>query len=437
MPGSVFEKRTLRCVASLLFSLQLGACGGEGGLEIEASRDTTPTESPLIDAVPTTERPAIGMLVSPRGQCTATLIHPQVVITAKHCAFSTTCNEANCGSAHQLAFYTTPETGGFSTRWGVERWQSFSVHGDPTSTDERSELTRTSVTRRYALNDDVALVLLERAIPEEVASPVPIASEYPPAHTAFTLFGFGCSNRVTREGELTKRKRTVGPGQSSNFLCAGDSGGPVLSHETGELYFVNSGSWMASAGGATIEMDMFGDVIAARDKVNTTLARWGLDHNIIESGDSPKDEDNSPLTESDVESTCARSADQAPPTISLLWTERTDLDLHVLTPSGDHIYFNNVVGDRGERLDKADCVRSSCPELNADEVYSEWIEWRELPPASGEYVIWAVNYGEELTAHASVFVEFDDHRATFEQLVEPGLGESERWSFSYERGCAE
>ncbi len=73
--------------------------------------------------------------------------------------------------------------------------------------------------------------------------------------------------------------------------------------------------------------------------------------------------------------------------VSLSWEYVSDLDLHVVTPSGAHIHFSNPRDDGGE-LDVDDCV-GSC--VNPNGVHVENIFFAQTP-ATGEYEVYVVNY---------------------------------------------
>lgn len=73
--------------------------------------------------------------------------------------------------------------------------------------------------------------------------------------------------------------------------------------------------------------------------------------------------------------------------VSLSWEFISDLDLHVVTPSGAHINFGNPE-DGGGQLDVDDCV-GSC--VDPDGVHVENIFFAQTP-APGEYEVWVVNY---------------------------------------------
>jgi len=73
--------------------------------------------------------------------------------------------------------------------------------------------------------------------------------------------------------------------------------------------------------------------------------------------------------------------------ISLSWWVDSDFDLHVRTPSGAEIYYDNRGADGGA-LDVDDCV-TTC--LDPSGTHVENIYFAQDPPA-GQYAAWVVNY---------------------------------------------
>lgn len=84
---------------------------------------------------------------------------------------------------------------------------------------------------------------------------------------------------------------------------------------------------------------------------------------------------------------------------SLSWTAYTDLDLHVLTPGGQEIAFDNAVAGGGE-LDVDDCVGSNClaPTHVENIVFAD-------QPTPGLYYVWVVNYNGDQPADFRIDVQ--------------------------------
>jgi hypothetical protein len=68
--------------------------------------------------------------------------------------------------------------------------------------------------------------------------------------------------------------------------------------------------------------------------------------------------------------------------VSLNWIDGIDYDLHLVTPSGQTIYYAQKDGPNGGRLDL-----DSNPGCNLDWVNNENITWGSTTPAPGEYVV--------------------------------------------------
>lgn len=73
--------------------------------------------------------------------------------------------------------------------------------------------------------------------------------------------------------------------------------------------------------------------------------------------------------------------------VSLAWDKRTDLDLHVRTPSGHEIYFGDTWHETGE-LDVDDCV-GTCRSWSGPHVENVFFNEQA---ESGEYEVWVVNF---------------------------------------------
>jgi hypothetical protein len=74
--------------------------------------------------------------------------------------------------------------------------------------------------------------------------------------------------------------------------------------------------------------------------------------------------------------------------VSLAWDRRTDLDLHVLTPSGHEIYWEHKQHPTGQ-LDVDDCVDNNCRKWEGPHV--ENVFFTDVAE-EGEYTVWVENY---------------------------------------------
>lgn len=103
--------------------------------------------------------------------------------------------------------------------------------------------------------------------------------------------------------------------------------------------------------------------------------------------------------------------------VSLNWVHPVDMDLHVLPPNGELIYFANKVGTQGGELDL-----DSNPACFLDRIQNENTTWRTTDPISGEYVVsvhlWSACDATESMPYI-VTVRRGDQVSTFEGSFSP------------------
>jgi hypothetical protein len=145
-----------------------------------ADQSLMQTGSGVVDGAITWERPEVGTIYVGGGMCTATLITPQVAVTAAHC----------------VNFGTTSRPGAYGR---------FVVHA---ASDQEQQRFAIDLYRSFGRNDsmDVALVHLSVPVPESVARPAAITRRHPNGGEPVTLFGYGCTRRNTSIGSGQKRK---------------------------------------------------------------------------------------------------------------------------------------------------------------------------------------------------------------------------------------
>lgn len=210
----------LTLVLSLPVALSLAAssgCAPDPGADLGRSSDT------VVGGSVTLDHPEVGSISG----CTATLVAPEVVITAAHClSYGSRTSPGSYGT------FTIEGSGGARSRYTIRRYRSYASSVGP---------------------DDVALIQLAEAVPASVATPAPIASAYPARGDRVTIYGYGCTRRGTST-DWRKRRYEHAFGASTTALCPGDSGGPTLT-AAGEVLRINSGYWVDATG-----YDIFGDV---------------------------------------------------------------------------------------------------------------------------------------------------------------------------------
>ncbi len=201
----------------------------------------TQFEEKVVRGQITGERPEVGRISV---GCTATLIAPNVLISAAHCfSYESRDQPGNYGN------FEVNQSDGTVRRYGIDLYRSFS-----------SELGA----------DDVALARLREPVSPTVARPAPLARRAPASGGPLTVFGYGCTQRNANT-DWQKRKASFVQGASTSHLCPGDSGGPVFDDATGAVLRINSG-YILDASGA----DIFGDVPKNVQQLEALLRTWAV-----------------------------------------------------------------------------------------------------------------------------------------------------------------
>lgn len=227
-----------RCLpVAITAGLLLAACA-EGPDAIDAP-SLAAFEEKVVRGELTRERPEVGSISM---GCTATLVAPEVGLTAAHCvSYGTREQPGNHGT-----FTLEPAAGG-QRQYVIERYKSYSGDLGPA---------------------DLALFRLATPVPADVARPAPIAATLPGNGNPLTVFGYGCTQRNTGT-DWRKRKATFPMGTNTNHLCPGDSGGPVFDDSTGAVLRVNSGYYLDGFG-----TDIFGDVARYHATLRSQIEAW-------------------------------------------------------------------------------------------------------------------------------------------------------------------
>lgn len=227
-----------RLVSPALLALSLLACAD--GPDAPGAPSLAAFEEKVVRGELTRERPEVGSISM---GCTATLVAPEVGLTAAHCV--------NFGTRDQPGRYGTftlePAAGG-QRQFVIERYRSYSS-GDLGPAD-------------------LALFRLATPVPADIARPAPLAATLPTNGAPLTVFGYGCTRR--NDGtDWRKRKASFPMGTATNHLCPGDSGGPVFDDSTGAVLRVNSGYYLDGFG-----TDIFGDVARYHGTLRAQVEVW-------------------------------------------------------------------------------------------------------------------------------------------------------------------
>lgn len=244
-------------IGSALLMLAMTGCAGEA-----ADEDVGASDEAVIGGTETFEHPEVGMLVNNgTSYCTATLIRPNVILSAAHCLPGTPKDEARTGFTFRIKTSATA-----TTVFQIDR-----AYAVPVASDfDGSQKWRAQ---------DISLFRLTQDVPATLARPLKVATGKPWWGSKVAIYGYGCTSRTIdpttgkRPGGQTKRKKeydwslglVFGFSDTQN-TCPGDSGGPLLDIAGGAVFGTTSGY----VGGD----DAFGDVPKNQQIVNSIADRW-------------------------------------------------------------------------------------------------------------------------------------------------------------------
>ena len=253
-------------LGSLLLAAGLAGCSSAG--------EPAATRAAIAGGAADTSHDAVFLLIARLehggGLCTATLIAPNLLLTARHCVSArddeeeVLCGESDLGQPHPAEVF-------IATNAPTPQRDSPFFRAAEVRVPEQGGDT---------CGYDIALIILEQNVPSELSVPaVPrIDREVAPGEP-YTAVGYGVNEngeptgaRMRREGlSVVCEPGTCGAGvESTEFLgdtgiCSGDSGGPALDAD-GKVVGV------VSRGGADCSTPIYGTVTAWRQLLTTTAA---------------------------------------------------------------------------------------------------------------------------------------------------------------------
>ncbi|MBA2664792.1 MAG: D-alanyl-D-alanine carboxypeptidase family protein [Bradymonadaceae bacterium] len=117
---------------------------------------------------------------------------------------------------------------------------------------------------------------------------------------------------------------------------------------------------------------------------------------------------------------------------TLTWEANTDLDIHVLTPSGEKLWYRNRNIADGGQFDSDSCIGSTC--ATSTKLQMESVYWTRAA-TQGNYQVWAVNYSGTKSVPFTVDVTVGDKRMTL-QSTAPAVknGASRKFTISNPSG---
>lgn len=107
--------------------------------------------------------------------------------------------------------------------------------------------------------------------------------------------------------------------------------------------------------------------------------------------------------------------------ITLSWETALDLDLHVVTPRNEELYYRNRVSSDGGEFTQDGCIAGRCEQEQSP--FGESVVWGDFA-TPGTYEIWAVNYNGGESVPFVIEVEFEGEREVFQGTVGGGRGEA-------------
>jgi len=246
------------------------------------------------------------LLQGPQGGCSAVLVAPTLVATARHCVASTTPGGFSCAASGEVV-----NTGNGAGQLGTDNdpstlsfFSTASANVGPSGMPDAVGVRIISTQTPTACRDDLAFVVLDRAIPGLVPAPIRITRATSVGEQV-SVWGYGLTDHLEPAAlrvasgvpiagvgpDVAPESTQLAPVRSVRVgpvTCQGDSGGPILSAATGAVIALVS---LGSQAGTT------GPYCTKNELADTTGPRLAAYHDWIltvfqEAGASPVTEDS-------------------------------------------------------------------------------------------------------------------------------------------------
>lgn len=193
-----------RHVRLLGLSFILAACSGER----PAEPDPATTSGEIVGGVDDTTHTNVVMLANPGGSCTASLIAPNLVLTARHCVAQNVTQGIGCDINGNSTNGDHVGNNYAAANLKVFTGQSPQFWGTPVAVGAQLF----TVQSKNLCNNDIALLVLNKAVTS--APPLKIRRDYPPQiGELVTAVGYGAINDNS-QGSGKRRMRANVPVRS-------------------------------------------------------------------------------------------------------------------------------------------------------------------------------------------------------------------------------